>query len=47
MIAMAYAAPTPFDETAAGANNDDITLKADDLKQIIVLLKLKPLLLLG
>jgi hypothetical protein len=47
LFAFALAAPTPGDETIAAGISGDVTVKADDLKQILLLLKLKPLLLLG
>lgn len=47
MIAFAFAAPAPSDETIAAGISGDVTVKAEDLKQILLLLKLKPLLLLG
>lgn len=47
LIAFAFAAPAPSDETVAGAITGDVTVKAEDLKQILLLLKLKPLLILG
>lgn len=47
MIAFSYAAPTPNDETVAGEIDGDQNAKAEDMKQFLLLFKLKPLLLFG
>lgn len=45
IIAFAFAAPAPSDETITGDASDDVNAKTDDLKQILLLLK--PWFLLG
>jgi hypothetical protein len=41
LIAFAFAAPSPSDETIAGGTYGDDNVKADDIKQILLLLKKK------